>query len=125
MGLHTWGIGWQWASPILGVHARRDVPWCPGAGWLACGNRMEGRDNMIQPKLIASLGLIGALAVSAAPALAAGKVGASHRPAVTQTVSGQHGRPTTKPVKGTGTHGKSLRQLEGTVVSFDGTALVM
>src|SRR5579859_338944 len=83
---------------------------------------------MAQPKLIASLGLIGALALSAAPSLAAGKGPGPHLRAVPPALSNTHGRPAAKPAKpakGTAPHGKSLRQLEGVVVSFDGSALVM
>ena len=64
---------------------------------------------MVKRNLLITLGITAALALPVAPALAAGK---GHAPGHTKVV--RHS-----------THGKSLRQLEGTVVSVDGSSFVL
>ena len=66
---------------------------------------------MVKRNLLITLGITAALALPAGPALAAGS-GKGHA----------HGH--TKVVHRS-THGKSLRQLEGTVVSVDGSSFVL
>ena len=64
---------------------------------------------MVKRNYLITLGIAAALALPAGPALAAGK---GHAPGHTKVVR-------------LSTHGKSLRQLEGTVVSLDGSSFLL
>jgi Domain of unknown function (DUF5666) len=70
---------------------------------------------MVKRNYLITLGIAAALALPAGPALAAGKGHAYGH------LKGHHHTRAVHP----STHGKSLRQLEGTVVSLDGSSVVL
>src|SRR5919199_3136660 len=107
--------GSLFTSLILRSLAQMPFKVVAGRAWPDMASRADKKGSnlaMVKRNYLITLGIAAALALPAGPALAAGK---GHK--------GQaHGH--TKVVHHS-THGKSLRQLEGTVVSVDGSSFVL